>query len=275
MKFKSIIFTLAIICQVFSFPPFRPPLVNITTRSIKDEDHIVSFTKRNQEAYEKRQNNKLNVLIFESRSTKYQSDEWYCSYTVGQFFEYTGQWNVYFAGYNQLNYALSQYGVNFNLYVQPGSNYDVSQFVQGFSSSDFSAMTSYVNNGGNYLGICMGAFLATKLGFSLLPGISYYNDKKGYENAQLVPTFWGNSQESQTYVEGGPQITGFSTVAGKSKIYSTFSDGSPNAAFMKVGKGMVGISSSHFEADNDWMNNLTPLYNYGYGFIGDILNHQV
>lgn len=161
---------------------------------------------------------------------------------------------------------------NASLYVQPGGGNNIDEAwkdVKQYSK----IIKQYVTDGGNYLGICMGGFLAggndtnKNPGYGLLsPGdsndfsksaekISINNDNEG---DLLLNINWTLSKDNSTqnrsiYFQGGPY---FIVKDPNTKIIATYegaSSSQQNASIgLNYGKGKVAVCGPHPEAPKKW-----------------------
>jgi glutamine amidotransferase-like uncharacterized protein len=142
------------------------------------------------------------------------------------------------------------------LYVQPGGG-DLDKswpHVRGYASP----IRTYVKNGGRYLGICLGGYLAgTEPGFDLLPGsgqTDQYITSKGAvvtsEINTVVPLLW-RGKLRHVYFQDGTRFD-LDSKAASTEILATYTNGKIAAAVQHVGKGRVGMVGPHPEADKDW-----------------------
>jgi hypothetical protein len=147
------------------------------------------------------------------------------------------------------------------LYGQPGaSGDDTTAFAN--QRGDTIAIQNFVKNGGRYLGICMGCFLAEPDHFNIFPGnMSDYDDKYGLShNGALLPIPWGG-QVRQMYFQDGCFITVNAGTPGV-QVIANFSTGEVAAVVAPYGKGKVGVSGPHPEAPTNWYS--------GTGYIGPL-----
>jgi glutamine amidotransferase-like uncharacterized protein len=115
-----------------------------------------------------------------------------------------------------------------------------------------------VKNGGRYLGICLGGYLAgTEPGFDLLPGsgqTDQYITSKGAvvttEIDTVVPLIWRGTLR-HVYFQDGTRFD-LDTKAAPTEILATYTNGRIAAAVQHVGKGRVGMVGPHPEADENW-----------------------
>lgn len=120
-------------------------------------------------------------------------------------------------------------------------------------------LKDHIANGGTYIGICAGAYLAEKWidrdgdepGLDVFPGeIENYSKDK---SAKIVRTRWDGAGGTRgVYFQDGPA---FIPRKGAAVITAaTFTkDRRPAAVIFPFGKGTVGLVSPHPEADDDWV----------------------
>ncbi|MFV0434828.1 MAG: BPL-N domain-containing protein [Leucobacter sp.] len=143
-----------------------------------------------------------------------------------------------------------------DLYVQPGGGDDVDEAMRDLGLPATSAIRAYVEDGGRYLGFCMGAYLAgSDPGMGLLhPGdTGAYADLPGADATTVEDTVlevaWGDS--TRLHFAQDPPYLVVSGVPGE-QILSRFSGGEVNALVRPLGEGAVGVVGTHPEADRDW-----------------------
>jgi glutamine amidotransferase-like uncharacterized protein len=139
------------------------------------------------------------------------------------------------------------------VYAQPGGG-DVEQAWRHLSH-DAETIRHWVENGGNYLGFCLGAYLAgSDPGFGLLPGTVYrYIDspEATVSSAEYttVETIWGEDTE-EMYFQDGPAFE--LRPNAPAKVLATYSSGETAAVIASYGRGRVGVVGPHPEADLTW-----------------------
>lgn len=163
------------------------------------------------------------------------------------------------------------------VYAQPGGP-DLSSAYEELKPHQ-SELRDFVENGGRYLGFCLGAFLAgDSPGFGFLPsGVNATAERKsdgaqvtGMEDT-LIQVDWtfrtkvssfsqGQTAKSQwVYFQDGAVINGIpkddnGTVLGR---YS--SNGDVAASLTPLGKGYVALVGPHPEATPDWCKSKRPI----------------
>lgn len=140
------------------------------------------------------------------------------------------------------------------LYVQPGGDLSVDAASDALAPAEERAIATYVREGGRYLGICQGAYLAGHdPGMGLLgeADTGQYIDLPGAlvrtDADALVPVLVGG-RRVQAYVQDGPFVTpGVGTT-----VVARYADGPVDAATTTYGRGTVGVVGTHPEAPLRW-----------------------
>ncbi|MFC4604602.1 BPL-N domain-containing protein [Rhodococcus kronopolitis] len=116
---------------------------------------------------------------------------------------------------------------------------------------------AFVHGGGNYLGFCLGAYLAgTGPGFGLIPEqVNRYMDTEGSEvhdtDDTVVAVDWRGGQRHM-FFQDGPQFTGDWVAAPATTVLARYRTGTVAAAVTGYGAGRVGVVGPHPEADESW-----------------------
>jgi glutamine amidotransferase-like uncharacterized protein len=142
------------------------------------------------------------------------------------------------------------------LYVQPGGG-DLDEgwpHVRSYAKH----IRKYVKNGGRYLGICLGGYLAgTEPGFDLLPGSGqtdqYITSKDAVVTTEIdtvVPVFWRGKQR-HIYFQDGARFE-LDSKAAPTEVLAYYTNGKIAAAVQDFGEGRVGMVGPHPEADEEW-----------------------
>ncbi|MBB4683438.1 BPL-N domain-containing protein [Amycolatopsis jiangsuensis] len=116
-------------------------------------------------------------------------------------------------------------------------------------------LRDYVRGGGNYLGFCLGGYLAGRSpGFGFLPGDT--DQYIGSQGAHLrstrdtvLPVTW-RGERRQMYFQDGPLFT--LEPSAPATVLATYPTGAVAAAVTPYGKGKVGVVGPHPEADESW-----------------------
>lgn len=165
--------------------------------------------------------------------------------------------DVKYIGPNETLKMVASSFVGATVYAQPGGNGTVDEGLAALGGN--AAMTlikNFVNNGGKYLGFCMGAYFAgSNPGMGLLsPG-----DTDGYIGSPgasvstdadtIVPVTWRTTKKIHFFQDGAYILP--SNVAGE-RILAKYDNGLVDALTKPYGKGRIGVVGSHPEADRTW-----------------------
>jgi glutamine amidotransferase-like uncharacterized protein len=138
------------------------------------------------------------------------------------------------------------------LYVQPGGGQDIQGAAASIGKRSIEAVRHYVSNGGRYLGICMGAYLAGDPGFGLVAGeFDSEVDRPGstlHGIADTVtPVVW-RGKKRWIYFQDGAMLP----AAPGAVVLATYPNRDIAAATYRYRKGRVGLVGPHPEADESW-----------------------
>jgi glutamine amidotransferase-like uncharacterized protein len=135
---------------------------------------------------------------------------------------------------------------------------DVVAFPGGFGNSDSydylmkinnAPITNFINRGGYYLGICMGAYWAGSHYFKLLEGVDavqYYRRPTACTrrpHTKNMPVTWNNVEDKMFFNDGCTFVGN-----GKYKTYATYSNGEP----MAIIQNRLGLIGCHPESEKFW-----------------------
>jgi len=144
-----------------------------------------------------------------------------------------------------------------SLYVQPGGSDYVDDTMKALSKPEVTVLRTYVHDGGRYLGICAGGYLAGEwaedpdrfvAGFGLIPGP--VNEESKNRQARVEPIDWSGKLYG-LYFQDGPMFD-ISHIPG-AQIWATYArTGHVAALIAPFGKGRVGLIGPHPEAEEDW-----------------------
>jgi len=132
----------------------------------------------------------------------------------------------------------------------PGGLGDSDQFDEIFDQQDIDTVRDYVQNGGKYLGICMGAYWAGSYYFDLLLGfepvqyIAQLDADITTNGPTLARVDW-NGQEEDMYFYDGCAFVGNLTFT---DIIATYGNGDAMAVYQN-GIGLIGC---HPESEEWW-----------------------
>ncbi len=141
------------------------------------------------------------------------------------------------------------------LYVQPGGGQDVPAAAASIGKHAIKAVRHYVSNGGRYLGLCMGAYLAGDQGFRLVDGD--IDSEVGRPGSTLrgiadtvTPVVW-RGKKRWIYYQDGAMLPAVPAGSG-GVVLATYPNRDIAAATYRYGKGRVGLAGPHPEADESW-----------------------
>ncbi|WP_295517082.1 BPL-N domain-containing protein [uncultured Pseudomonas sp.] len=139
-------------------------------------------------------------------------------------------------------------------YVQPGGGQDIPAALASLGQARRAAIRAYVAHGGQYLGICMGAYLADAANLGLIDAeLDSEVGRPGFPITSLddsaVLVRWGGSEEPLFFQDGPyfPQRQGNGF-----RMIGVYGNGDIAAARYRFGAGVVVLSGPHPEADESW-----------------------
>lgn len=165
----------------------------------------------------------------------------------------------------------------FDLLVMPGGDGDAERFHSLFAlRRDF--VRSFVQQGGAYLGICMGAYWGGRDYFSLLPHtdcVQYITRPRAEIRRSFKTTLrieWDGASDSMFFYDGCTFLSDIDSF----DVVARYSNGDP----MAIISNRVGLIGCHPESTEDWYDTalLMPQWHHGRHhdllrqFVGRILN---
>ena len=145
--------------------------------------------------------------------------------------------------------------------VVGGTEDDLDPLYESFTPEVMAALDTFLSNGGRYLGICGGGFLASTGWYEtdgsfvemlgLIPAESTDYD---YENdePQIVTVEWLGETYSM-YFQAGPMFEMAENNAGEAvEVIAHYADGGIAALVSSYGEGKVAVIGPHPEADESW-----------------------
>ncbi|MDO5711648.1 MAG: BPL-N domain-containing protein [Micrococcales bacterium] len=139
------------------------------------------------------------------------------------------------------------------LYVQPGGG-EVEE-CWPLLAPHAPAIRDFVAGGGRYLGVCLGAYLASDdPGFGLLPGrAARYISMRGasirHPDDAIVTVRW-RGRPRQAYFQDGPYFK--LKEKPSTQVLGRYPNDAVAAAVCRFGAGRVGVVGPHLEATADW-----------------------
>ncbi|HDS1137533.1 TPA: hypothetical protein QDZ75_001556 [Stenotrophomonas maltophilia] len=143
----------------------------------------------------------------------------------------------------------------YRAYVQPGGGQDIEAAMEAVGEDGAAAIRRFVDAGGAYIGLCMGAYLAGASHFGLLAqDLDAEAGRPGFpvkdEDDAVVPVIWNGRRET-VYFQDGPYLHAAPRGQGF-KVISRYANGDIAAASYRRGKGVVVLSGPHPEASAQW-----------------------
>lgn len=147
-----------------------------------------------------------------------------------------------------------------SLYVQPGGSDDIMDTLTVLSASQIQSIRDFVKQGGNYLGICAGGYLAGQYtdqaagskAFALVELAEIDQEITGDNSAQFISLrLPGEASTRNVYYQAGPHFGSTLPANGKALAYYAGSNHIA-ARISDYGKGRVGLIGPHYEADASW-----------------------
>ena len=177
----------------------------------------------------------------------------------------SSKYNIVYAGPNETLNLQAALATNPQVFIQPGGGDDMKVAwadVKPYRQN----VIDYVTNGGHYVGICMGGFLASQYiiendalsGYGLL-GLTGsdaidYTTTTGADittNKDFLLNIKWNGVTKQIYFQGGPSFT-LGSSATSAQILAYYSNNLIAAMIVPTGKGSVGVVGPHPEGNADW-----------------------
>lgn len=147
-----------------------------------------------------------------------------------------------------------------DLYVQPGGSDDIMDTLSVLSSRQIRDIRDFVAQGGNYLGICAGAYLAGQYAdkakgvraFGLVELMEIEQEISNDDQAQLIAVVVpAEKTPRQVYYQAGPHFGRQLPASGQATAYYAGSK-QIAARISSFGQGRVGLIGPHYEADTAW-----------------------
>ena len=145
----------------------------------------------------------------------------------------------------------------------PGGIGDSSTYHNFFGRKAGNIVADFVEHGGKYLGICMGAYWASHWYFDLLDGVTakqYIKRPRSERKRSYSTTVKINwlGEEYDMFFYDGCALVGDPT---KFDTFATYKNGDP-AAIIQNGIGLIGV---HPESEQSWYKNYPYLKNKWHG----------
>lgn len=164
--------------------------------------------------------------------------------------------NIAYVGEKETLKVNEQTLKKFDIYIQPGGGQDIAGSYDVIGDDGAEAIRQFVKSGKDFIGICMGAYLADKDWIGLIdaplesevgrPGSRAYD-----EGDYTLQVKWNNKQEP-FYYQDGPYLNNTTSNAGFQAI-AYYDNGDVAIARYQYGEGHVILSGPHPEADETWI----------------------
>jgi len=140
------------------------------------------------------------------------------------------------------------------VYAQPGADGDDTAAFRR-QRRDKAVIRDFVAQGGRYLGICMGGFLAEPGFFHVFRGrVDEYYSSRGAsvttDDPAVIPVLW-RGQRRQMYFQDGGYMVPKAKLTGVT-VLARYTNGSIAALVAPFGQGKVGLCGPHPEAPPEW-----------------------
>ncbi|QQQ00774.1 BPL-N domain-containing protein [Lysobacter enzymogenes] len=179
-----------------------------------------------------------------------------CSETLKRAIERLGpKYRVDFVGADEPIDITARNLARYDVYAQPGGGQDIAGALASLGDERIDAIHDYVARGGRYLGLCMGAYLASGSGLSLIPHeLDSEVGRPGFavvdsDDAAIAVRWQG--REQTVFYQDGPYMLRAAEDPGFKPI-ATYANGDLAAARYSFGQGVVVLSGPHPEADASW-----------------------
>lgn len=148
-----------------------------------------------------------------------------------------------------------------SLLVFGGTEDDLDPLMNLFNAESIQAVKDFINNGGVYIGICGGAFIASEgwedtngfvkaLGFTQIKTDSYLTDPSPI----VIKVKWKQGEsfsERAVYYQFGPKF--LPSTENPVQVIAKYDDDSVAACLISSGKGKLILAGPHPEADESWI----------------------
>ncbi|MEC4338285.1 BPL-N domain-containing protein [Stenotrophomonas pavanii] len=143
----------------------------------------------------------------------------------------------------------------YRAYVQPGGGQDIDAAMAAVGEEGAAVIRRFVDAGGTYIGLCMGAYLAGASHLGLLAqDLDAEAGRPGFpvqdEDDAVIPVVWDGRRQT-VYFQDGPYLPKAPRDQGF-KVISRYTNGDIAAASYRYGKGRVVLSGPHPEAPTQW-----------------------
>ncbi|MBC7658882.1 MAG: hypothetical protein H7249_04165 [Chitinophagaceae bacterium] len=152
------------------------------------------------------------------------------------------------------------------LYVQPGGGDNLDETYEKDIKPYRAYVRNFIKNGGRYLGICMGGYLAGQPGFDLIPGIADQYIRLDHAQVKhsgdtVVEVKWGDHQRTM-FFQDGPffKLSKQGLLTSKTQVLARYAslpndDSAEDAIAAMIApfyQGKVAVIGPHPEATGSW-----------------------
>ncbi|MGH3897069.1 MAG: BPL-N domain-containing protein [Pseudonocardiaceae bacterium] len=167
--------------------------------------------------------------------------------------------------------ALARPGVR--LYAQPGADGDDDAAYRR-QKRDKPAIKHFIREGGRYLGICMGGFLAEPGHFNVFAGrVNEYYSSRGASvttpESAVIPVIWRGTRRTMYFQDGGYMVP--SRKSAGITVLARYTNETIAALVAPYGRGKVGLCGPHPEAPPEWYREANLSYGESTQDLGDDL----
>jgi len=174
---------------------------------------------------------------------------------------------------------------NTAVFIIGGTEDDLHPLVKAFTPKVTEALKDYLRNGGRYLGICGGGFMASTgwnegkthvQGLGIIPAASkVYRDDF---TTRIIPVRW-HGETRPMFFKAGPSFQLVSSPEDV-QVVANYGDGSIAALMSSYGKGKLAVCGPHPEAGASWKDEALDGYKWtssadlAINFLNDLLSDR-
>jgi glutamine amidotransferase-like uncharacterized protein len=156
---------------------------------------------------------------------------------------------------------------NTTVFIIGGTQDDLHPLMKAFTPKVTEALKDYLRNGGRYLGICGGGFIAStgwNEGRTLVKGLGIIPAKsRVYREdfaARIIPIHWQGTTRPM-YFKAGPSFQLVDN-SGEVQVIARYGDGSIAALMSSYGQGKLAVCGPHPEARPSWKDEAADGYKW-------------
>ena len=156
---------------------------------------------------------------------------------------------------------------NTAVFIIGGTEDDLHPLVKAFTPKVTEALKDYLRNGGRYLGLCGGGFMAStgwNEGKTFVQGLGIIPAKsKVYRDdfaARIIPVRW-QGKTRPMFFKAGPSFQLVNS-SGDVQVIANYEDGSIAALMCSYGQGKLAVCGPHPEARPSWKDEAADGYKW-------------